>query len=122
MHRPAFMPAPAFALKLLLGEMADALLLSGSARFQPKRSGSGSRSRTAHSMRRSLRYFRVGRTFRIAVSRLDSQYAANRRKRVDDLVGIRQVERFEDVRETARAYRDRSPAGPAHQADRSALP
>jgi uncharacterized protein (TIGR01777 family) len=29
MHRPAFMPAPAFALKLLLGEMADALLLSG---------------------------------------------------------------------------------------------
>jgi len=29
MRRPAFMPAPAFALKLLLGEMADALLLSG---------------------------------------------------------------------------------------------
>lgn len=29
MHRPSFMPAPAFALKLLLGEMADALLLSG---------------------------------------------------------------------------------------------
>ena len=29
MHRPAFMPAPAFALELLLGEMADALLLSG---------------------------------------------------------------------------------------------
>lgn len=29
MHRPAFMPAPAFALKLLLGEMADGLLLSG---------------------------------------------------------------------------------------------
>jgi uncharacterized protein (TIGR01777 family) len=29
MHRPAFLPAPAFALKLLLGEMADALLLSG---------------------------------------------------------------------------------------------
>jgi NAD dependent epimerase/dehydratase family enzyme len=29
MHRPAFMPAPAFALRLLLGEMADALLLSG---------------------------------------------------------------------------------------------
>jgi uncharacterized protein len=29
MHRPAFMPAPGFALKLLLGEMADALLLSG---------------------------------------------------------------------------------------------
>jgi len=29
MHRPAFMPAPGFALKLLLGEMAEGLLLSG---------------------------------------------------------------------------------------------
>jgi uncharacterized protein (TIGR01777 family) len=29
LHRPAFMPAPAFALRLLLGEMADGLLLSG---------------------------------------------------------------------------------------------
>jgi uncharacterized protein len=29
LHRPAFMPAPAFALRLALGEMADALLLSG---------------------------------------------------------------------------------------------
>jgi uncharacterized protein len=29
LHRPAFMPAPGFALKLMLGEMADALLLSG---------------------------------------------------------------------------------------------
>jgi len=29
MHRPAIMPAPAFALRLALGEMADALLLSG---------------------------------------------------------------------------------------------
>ena len=29
MRRPSFMPAPAFALKLLLGEMAEALLLSG---------------------------------------------------------------------------------------------
>lgn len=28
-HRPALLPAPGFALKLLLGEMADALLLSG---------------------------------------------------------------------------------------------
>ena len=27
--RPAFMPAPAFALNILLGEMAEALLLSG---------------------------------------------------------------------------------------------
>ena len=29
LHRPSFMPAPAVALKLILGEMADALLLSG---------------------------------------------------------------------------------------------
>src|SRR6266699_340768 len=29
MHRPSLMPAPAFALRLLLGEMADGLLLSG---------------------------------------------------------------------------------------------
>jgi uncharacterized protein (TIGR01777 family) len=29
LRRPAFLPAPAFALKLALGEMADALLLSG---------------------------------------------------------------------------------------------
>jgi NAD dependent epimerase/dehydratase family enzyme len=29
LHRPALMPAPGFALRLLLGEMADALLLSG---------------------------------------------------------------------------------------------
>jgi uncharacterized protein (TIGR01777 family) len=29
MHRPAVLPAPGFALRLMLGEMADALLLSG---------------------------------------------------------------------------------------------
>ena len=29
LHRPAFMPAPAFAMRILLGEMADALVLSG---------------------------------------------------------------------------------------------
>jgi uncharacterized protein len=29
LHRPAFMPAPAFALRMMLGEMADGLLLSG---------------------------------------------------------------------------------------------
>ena len=29
LHRPSFMPAPALALRLLLGEMADALILNG---------------------------------------------------------------------------------------------
>jgi len=36
MHRPAIFPAPAFALRLVLGEMADALLLS-SQRVLPKK-------------------------------------------------------------------------------------
>ena len=36
MHRPALFPAPAFALRLMLGEMADALLLS-SQRVLPKK-------------------------------------------------------------------------------------
>ncbi|MEN8165594.1 MAG: DUF1731 domain-containing protein, partial [Acidobacteriota bacterium] len=35
LRRPAFLPAPAFAVRLLAGEMADALLLS-SARVQPE--------------------------------------------------------------------------------------
>jgi hypothetical protein len=35
MHRPALFPAPAFALRLALGEMADALLLS-SQRVAPR--------------------------------------------------------------------------------------
>lgn len=34
LHRPSFLPAPAFAVRLLAGEMADALLLS-SARVRP---------------------------------------------------------------------------------------
>ncbi len=36
LHRPAFMPAPAFALRLLLGEMAQELLLTGQ-RVLPRR-------------------------------------------------------------------------------------
>jgi uncharacterized protein (TIGR01777 family) len=36
LHRPSFMPAPAVALRLALGEMADALLLSGQ-RALPRR-------------------------------------------------------------------------------------
>jgi uncharacterized protein len=38
MHRPAVFPAPAFALRMMLGEMADALLLS-SQRVSPKKLG-----------------------------------------------------------------------------------
>lgn len=41
LHRPAFMPAPAFALRLLLGEMADALLLSGQRAVPAKAAQSG---------------------------------------------------------------------------------
>jgi uncharacterized protein len=40
MHRPALMPAPAFALRLMLGEMADALLLAGQ-RAVPRRAERG---------------------------------------------------------------------------------
>ena len=38
LRRPSFMPAPAFALRLILGEMADALLLSGQ-RASPAKAG-----------------------------------------------------------------------------------
>lgn len=38
LHRPAVIPAPAFALRLALGELADALLLS-SQRVDPERLG-----------------------------------------------------------------------------------
>jgi uncharacterized protein len=41
MHRPAFMPAPGFALRLMLGEMADALLLSGQRAVPAKAMGAG---------------------------------------------------------------------------------
>jgi len=41
MHRPSFMPAPAFALRLMLGEMADGLLLSGQRAVPAKATKSG---------------------------------------------------------------------------------
>lgn len=41
LRRPAFMPAPAFALRLALGEMADALLLSGQRAVPSKAERSG---------------------------------------------------------------------------------
>jgi NAD dependent epimerase/dehydratase family enzyme len=36
LHRPAFLPAPAFALRLAFGEMADEVLLGGQ-RVLPRR-------------------------------------------------------------------------------------
>ena len=45
MHRPALMPAPAFALRLLLGEMANALLLSGQNAVPAKAARGGFRFR-----------------------------------------------------------------------------
>ena len=40
LNRPSLLPAPAFALRLLLGEMADALLLTGQ-RVAPKKAEDG---------------------------------------------------------------------------------
>jgi uncharacterized protein (TIGR01777 family) len=40
LHRPAIIPAPAFALRLAVGEMADAMLLSGQ-RVLPRKAQSG---------------------------------------------------------------------------------
>jgi uncharacterized protein (TIGR01777 family) len=41
MHRPAFMPTPAFVLRLMLGEMADSLVLSGQRALPAKAQGLG---------------------------------------------------------------------------------
>jgi len=48
MHRPAFVPAPAFAMRILLGEMATALVLAGQRAVPAKaeRLGFGFRYRT----------------------------------------------------------------------------
>jgi hypothetical protein len=48
MHRPAFMPAPGFALRLMLGEMADALLLSGQNAVPAKATSGGFQFRYQH--------------------------------------------------------------------------
>jgi uncharacterized protein (TIGR01777 family) len=48
LHRPAFMPAPGFALRLALGEMADALLLSGQRVVPAKAEQLGFRFRFTH--------------------------------------------------------------------------
>jgi len=41
MHRPSLLPTPAFALRLMLGEMADGLLLSGQRAVPAKASATG---------------------------------------------------------------------------------
>ncbi len=41
MHRPSLLPTPGFALRLMLGEMADGLLLSGQRAVPAKASGMG---------------------------------------------------------------------------------
>ena len=41
LHRPSIMPAPAFALRLALGEMADALLLSSQRALPVRAAGLG---------------------------------------------------------------------------------
>jgi len=48
LHRPAFMPAPAFALRLMLGEMADGLLLSGQRAVPAKATGTGFTFKYSH--------------------------------------------------------------------------
>jgi uncharacterized protein (TIGR01777 family) len=48
LHRPGFMRAPAFALRLLLGEMADALLLGGQRVLPRKAESQGYSFRYAH--------------------------------------------------------------------------
>jgi hypothetical protein len=45
MHRPSWLPVPAFALKALLGEMAEEMLLSGAAAVPAKLEASGYRFR-----------------------------------------------------------------------------
>jgi len=48
MHRPALVPAPAFALRMMLGEMADALLLSGQRAVPAKAERGGFRFKFPH--------------------------------------------------------------------------
>lgn len=56
LHRPAFLPTPGFALRILLGEMADALLLSGQRAVPAKAEQSGFRFayRDIHSALRAI--------------------------------------------------------------------
>lgn len=54
MHRPAFVPTPGFALKLLLGEMAEGLLLSGQRAIPAKAEQLGFRFRY-HDLEPALR-------------------------------------------------------------------
>jgi hypothetical protein len=41
MHRPSWVPVPAFALKMLMGEMADEMLLGGARAVPAKLEAAG---------------------------------------------------------------------------------
>ena len=58
MHRPALLPTPGFALRLLLGEMADGLLLSGQRAVPAKALDARFAFRYPHSTTRSAALFR----------------------------------------------------------------
>ena len=69
MHRPALMPTPGFALKLMLGEMADALLLSGQRALPQRRNAQDIASSTRSSTRRLLNCLSVTRKAGSALTR-----------------------------------------------------
>ncbi len=48
LHRPAFLPTPAFAMRLLLGEMADGLILSGQRAIPERAQRAGFTFKYAH--------------------------------------------------------------------------
>ena len=119
LHRPAFMPAPGFALRLMLGEMADALLLSGQRAIPAKARASGL----------PFPLSRIGRRPRRPVPSeivnlwtSERQYAARLAQRVGDLVGVRQVGLLEHVRERAcvSGYVTRS-TGASSRSNRSSM-
>ncbi len=48
LHRPAFLPTPAFVMRLLLGEMADGLILSGQRAIPERAERAGFTFKYAH--------------------------------------------------------------------------
>jgi len=60
LHRPSFMPTPAFTLRLLLGEMADAMILNGQ-RVLPRVAQRGGFTFRYESLEPALRAIQKGR-------------------------------------------------------------